>query len=301
MIVTVLAIFVAVIMPLYAVYLAWTIRRGGRSAWLMRAVGAVGFMAFLTLVARWDFLSAYLVWFWWALVAVMIVLGFIAVRKRGWVYHEKRGTLIAIAFEPLIALGLFGYAALGLFHGGAAAELAWPLRDGRFVVGQGGNSPMLNYHNTHPTQRYALDIGELDDFGRRADGIMPAELSSYVIYGAQIVSPCAGSVIEVRDDLPDNAIESTNRDEPAGNRVAIACDAIEVVLAHMQPGSVAVSAGESVTAGQPLGLVGNSGNSTEPHLHIHAVREGTGGHADGEPVPMTFRGIFPVRNTVIEN
>jgi murein DD-endopeptidase MepM/ murein hydrolase activator NlpD len=58
--------------------------------------------------------------------------------------------------------------------------------------------------------------------------------------------------------------------------------------------------GDVVTVGQPLGKVGNSGNSTEPHLHIHAVKQGTGGHAVGEAVPLTFGGAFPVRNTVVD-
>jgi hypothetical protein len=233
MIVLALAIFVCVLMPIYAVHLAWTSRRGGRLAWLLKAAGAVGFMGFLTLIARWDFLSVYLVWLWWALLAVALVLGLAVVWNRRWLYGESRGTLVAIAFEPLIGLGLLGYAALGFLHGGNAVDLGWPLRDGRFIVGQGGNNPMLNYHNTHATQRYALDVGQLDDLGRRADGIQPHDLDAYVIYGAEIVSPCAGDVIEVRNDIAENAIETTNRDEAAGNRVAIACNGIELVLAHM--------------------------------------------------------------------
>jgi hypothetical protein len=300
MIVLALAIFVCLLMPIYVVHLAWTSRRGGRLAWLLKAAGAVSFMGFLTLIARWDFLSVYLVWFWWALIAVALFLGLTVVWNRRWVYGEKRGTLIGIAFEPIVGFGLLGYAALGLLHGGGAVDLSWPLSDGRYIVGQGGNNPMLNYHNAHATQRYALDVGALDELGRRADGIQPHELDRYVIYGAGIVSPCAGTVVEVRNDIPDNAIETTNTEEAPGNRVAIACSGIEVVLAHMQPGSVTVAVGDTVTVGQPLGKVGNSGNSSEPHLHIHAVR-GTGGHAEGEPVPLTFGGVFPVRNTIVEN
>lgn len=45
--------------------------------------------------------------------------------------------------------------------------------------------------------------------------------------------------------------------------------------------------------GDAIGLVGNSGSTTEPHLHIHAVDPGT--HAG---VPITFEGRFPVRNSV---
>lgn len=56
--------------------------------------------------------------------------------------------------------------------------------------------------------------------------------------------------------------------------------------------SVAVDSGHAVAGGAPIGRVGNSGNTTEPHLHIHATR---GGHG----VPVTFDGRFLVRNSLI--
>ena len=59
--------------------------------------------------------------------------------------------------------------------------------------------------------------------------------------------------------------------------------------------------GDSVAAGQALGRVGNSGNSSEPHLHIHAVRAGTGSALDGEAVALTFGGRFPVRGSIIRS
>jgi len=65
-----------------------------------------------------------------------------------------------------------------------------------------------------------------------------------------------------------------------------------VVLAHLRQGSVEVAAGEDVAVGSRLGRVGNSGNSSEPHLHIHAVRgrivDPAEVFASGTPVPMRF-------------
>ena len=295
-----LAIFVGIVMPLYAVYQAWQAGRGGRLAWILRIVAAASFMGFLTLVARWDFLSVYLLWLWWLLVAVLGLLGLWQVAGRNWIEGEKRSQLWSTALEPVIGLGLLGYAAWGLPHP-AAVDLAFPLTGGSFVVGQGGGSAVLNYHNVNQTQRFATDILALDALGRRADGFEPAELQRYRIYGMQVVAPCEGEVTAATDGLPDNAIGETNRDAPAGNHVVIACEGIEVLLAHIQPGTVAPAIGDRIAAGQPVGLVGNSGNSSEPHLHIHAVRAGTGGVMQGDPVALTFGGVFPVRGTIIRN
>ena len=63
-------------------------------------------------------------------------------------------------------------------------------------------------------------------------------------------------------------------------------------------GSLEIKAGDRVFAGQRIAKVGNSGNTTEPHLHIHAVRKNTGDHLfTGKGVPITFDGHFFVRNT----
>jgi murein DD-endopeptidase MepM/ murein hydrolase activator NlpD len=57
--------------------------------------------------------------------------------------------------------------------------------------------------------------------------------------------------------------------------------------------SVSVAPGDRLAPGDPIARVGNSGNTTEPHLHVHAFDQGT-----GEGVPMTFDGREPVRNRV---
>lgn len=69
----------------------------------------------------------------------------------------------------------------------------------------------------------------------------------------------------------------------------------------MRQGSVAVREGDAVTTGQLIGAVGNSGNTTEPHLHIHAVRAETDNSISGTGVPIFFHGRFLVRNSVVRN
>ena len=283
-------------MPAYATWLAWTSRRGGWLNFTFKAVAAVAVMGFLTLVLRWDVLSVHLVWFWWVAVVAALVLGLVATRRKP-AGGESGRALLWAALDPVIGIALFGYVLTGFLHG-PAVDLAPPLANGRFVVGQGGNNPILNYHNSFASQRHALDILAIDDLGRRADGIEPRALEDYVIYGKPIVSPCDGEIVAVVDRLAQSAIGHTAADTPARNHLLIRCKGVDVTLAHMRPGTVAAAPGESVTVGQQLGEVGNSGNTSEPHLHIHAVPDGTG--SDGEGVPLTFGGSFLVRNAIFD-
>ena len=78
----------------------------------------------------------------------------------------------------------------------------------------------------------------------------------------------------------------------------------DVLLGHLQPGSLQVRAGATVAAGDWLGLVGNSGNTGEPHLHVHvhvhvhvhAQRPGpSSAPLGGDPFPILFNGRYPVR------
>jgi hypothetical protein len=200
--------------------------------------------------------------------------------------------------ELLVGIVMLTFVLRGFFYSPAPVSLTFPLRDGSYHVRQGGNVLLLNNHNSSETQQYALDIVELNTTGLRADGIYPRELEEYEIYGTPVYSPCDGQVQVTVDGLPDFIPPQSDRENPAGNHVMIACGNANVVLAHLQNGSVAVTEGEMVTTGQRLGLVGNSGNTSEPHLHIHAVREGSTDVLEGEALPMLFDGKFPVRNTV---
>jgi murein DD-endopeptidase MepM/ murein hydrolase activator NlpD len=101
------------------------------------------------------------------------------------------------------------------------------------------------------------------------------------------------------DGLPDLVPPETDREAPAGNHVIVTCQGVDVLLAHLQRGSVLVRADAVVTVGQPLGRVGNSGNTSEPHLHIHAVQSGSQNVLDGVGVPLLFDRRFPVRNTLL--
>lgn len=161
---------------------------------------------------------------------------------------------------------------------------------------------MLNQHAANYAQRYALDIAQLNSMGSRARGLLPADISSYRIYGAEIVAPCSGEVLEVVDGLPDRFISDPDLSNAGGNRILLHCDGSTVVLAHLAPGSISAAPGEHVTAGQTLARVGNSGATIEPHLHIHAVRGRHSSEAAFDTaagVPMRFDGRYLIKNDVV--
>lgn len=212
------------------------------------------------------------------------------------------------------ALGVFaiGQGLIGRVTPDRTVDLRPPLADGRFCVLSGGASPLLNWHMPmlsppYPGSRgqsYAVDFVELDDDGLRARGLSPrpSDLEDYYIFGAPIVAPCSGRVVAAFDEIADSDMNGRRSAALAGNHVILACGGYHVLLAHMRAGSVRVRRGERVTVGDPLGRVGNSGFSEEPHLHIHVQRPPERGKPaqSGDPVHMTFDGRFLARGDCLD-
>lgn len=199
----------------------------------------------------------------------------------------------------IVLLWLNASALRGYFYSEEAVELAYPLQGGTYYVGGGGSSRWINNHHAFPPQDYALDILRLNALGNRALGLWPTDLHAYAIYGDPIYSPCSGSVVRVVDGRPDQIPPERDTQNFAGNHVVIACKGVEVVLAHLMPDSITVNEGDPVNEGEAIGRVGNSGNTTQPHLHLHLERGGPPGRIlVGQGVPITFRGRFPVRNSL---
>jgi hypothetical protein len=290
-----------VLLPVAFFVWLWWPRPADRMTWAMRACYGAAYIAFIIVVGTWNWLSS-------TLTIILPVAYLFAVCLSGWKARrmawrgEKQSLLHAHGFTAAMTVLFLAMTARGLAGYGynePPVDFDFPLASGTYWVAHGGNSQMLNYHNGNKSQRYALDIVALNNFGARADGLVPTSLEAYEIFGRTVVSPCTGVAISVHDDLPDNRISETNTAEPAGNHVVLACGTVRVLLAHFAKGSIAVDGGAIVTRGEPLGRVGNSGNSTEPHLHIHAYQGGTIDPDDGEGVPITFNGRFLVRGSKV--
>jgi hypothetical protein len=193
--------------------------------------------------------------------------------------------------------------------GGAAVDLVFPVRSGHYYIANGGSTALLNAHVQLATgERYrryrgashGIDIVALDVFGKRARGLAPHDPAQYAIFGDAVYSPCEGVVIRVEDWLPDLRPPQVDRQHMPGNFVMLECGEagdVHVLLGHMRSGSVRVHPGDYVTTDNQLGEVGNSGNSDEPHLHVHAQRPAQIWDLfSGEPLPVRFGGRYLVRN-----
>jgi len=124
------------------------------------------------------------------------------------------------------------------------------------------------------SQRFAIDWVELNADGEAFHGDSK-DNKNYRAYGAEIYSVADGLVTEVKDGIPQNTPGENSRAVPmtletvGGNHVIMKIgDGLYAFYAHLQPGSLRVKVGDRVRRGQILGLVGNSGNSTQPHLHF---------------------------------
>lgn len=141
--------------------------------------------------------------------------------------------------------------------------------EGLWFTFWGGSDAVHNYHVDAAPQRHAYDFVIWKD-GATFTGDGTAN-TDYYAYGQTVLAPADGEVIIVVNDLPESLPQvETDANNPAGNHVVIEVAENEYLfIAHMQPGSILVEVGDMVTAGQLVGLAGNSGNTSEPHIHIH--------------------------------
>jgi hypothetical protein len=192
----------------------------------------------------------------------------------------------------------------GHAYDGKPVALHFPLEGERFNVMHGGSVASLNHHVKISAQVHALDISALDEYGMRAEGLFPDHVDQYHVFGTKVVAPCTGTVAGARSDLVDLVPPKMDSANLMGNYIILHCGEFSVLLAHLKHGSVSVALGEFVKRGHPVGRVGNTGNTSEPHLHIHAVRGGVSTTSEiaisGMAVPMLFDGNYLVRNDVVE-
>ncbi|MBL8269638.1 M23 family metallopeptidase [Steroidobacter sp.] len=150
-------------------------------------------------------------------------------------------------------------------------------------------------------QRFAIDWVQLGKNGKTYGGD-PKDNKNYYAFGHDALAVADGVVAAVLDGVPNNVPGIDSRAQPitlanvGGNFVQLDVgDGLYAFYAHLQPGSLRVKVGDKVRRGQVLGLVGNTGNSTEPHLHFHISNSPEPLAAEGFPYALP---AFEVQGSV---
>jgi len=141
--------------------------------------------------------------------------------------------------------------------------------NGEWTVVWGGDTKELNYHVESQAQKNAFDIVVKDskENSFKTDGKTNED---YYAFGKEIIAPCDGEIVLVVDGVKDNNPGELNPIYIPGNTVILKTDNNEYLFfAHFKQHSIKVAEGQKVNQGQILGLCGNSGNSSEPHIHFH--------------------------------
>ena len=152
-------------------------------------------------------------------------------------------------------------------------------------VGWGGDEVSTNYHAMTPDQRWAYDL-LVEPAGHGSE-----VLGDYGCYNTPVVAPVSARVHHAVDGDPDHipGKVSMDHENPAGNHVVLQLETgTYLLIAHLKPGSVLVSEGDEVLEGEAIGACGNSGNTSEPHIHIHHQRQ------DPKDRPLNFSEGLPL-------
>ena len=203
-------------------------------------------------------------------------------------------------------------ASIPIEAGVSKTTFIWPL-SGRPAWTVGAAASFHTTHRWGVVEEFALDIFSVDDTGssRRGAG---ARNEDFYAYGKPVLAAADGTVVKLITGAPEgppmlirpgeamDAYYGRISEQQAANFVkgetAILGDSVVIdhgngefsAYVHLKPGSITVKRGESVKAGQSIGALGSSGNSTEPHLHFQVC---------DAPEPLSCASI-PVRFTGIE-
>lgn len=200
----------------------------------------------------------------------------------------------------------------------AAVDLMFPFQ-GRWLVQNSPADRVPSHGTTAFATSYAIDFVPVDETGRSAQMsvrslVLPEAPERFAGFGRPVLAPVDGVVVGAHDAEGDHAAYRGLRSigyaltqgrraaagwvALAGNHVLLEQDGVVVALCHLKRGSVRVRQGDRVLAGDVVGRCGNSGNSTEPHLHVQAMSGPDG--ARSRAVPLCFRGAVPANGEIVD-
>lgn len=244
----------------------------------------------VSVLAWWGMQAFSIVGFISVMITVCVIVGKLFSRRK---IHKTTVTIFilsTIAAWPacwFVGIGQIAYPA-DVHSVTPKATIRLPFNE-TVRVGWGGNQLQTNYHAIEPNQRWAYD------FIAPQNGVANSQLEDYDIYGVEVIAPASGTVISIEDSETDLPPGNDDFKSMAGNHIYIRLDdtGTYLVLAHLKQGSVKVKIGQHIEEGTVIARVGNSGNSSEPHLHIHHQRQDPSKTSIflSEGLPLYFRDI----------
>ena len=166
---------------------------------------------------------------------------------------------------------------------------------GDWTVTAGGRSEFLSHHYKDAYEKDAVDFLQLVD-GRAYNGD-PSQAESWYGFGQPVLAPADGTVVSVSDVQADEPIGAIGGPHGEGNMIILQfADQRYAMLSHLKQGSVLVNEGDRVQSGQPIGAVGDSGNSVGPHLHFQVQQDPNFDMKQTRTLPIVFSNAVLIRS-----
>lgn len=160
---------------------------------------------------------------------------------------------------------------------------------GTWLVSNGGRTPETNTHNRSPEQGPQNQLFAYD-FRMESTG-KETKLEEFLVFGREVLAPGDGQVVQIIDGSIDVLPGERDRNVGVGNAIIIDHQNGEFsVLCHFKHNSIKVHVGDKVQQGDVIGLCGNTGNTTQPHIHFH-LQDGQLMHK-AHALPAQFKKII---------
>ena len=260
--------------------------------------------------------------YWLRALPVIGIIVFIArflllpAHRRWLPSKEKRDSLVPLIASLVVILAMIfpNYAALQSYRFNDVPYphvlAQWPVQTGMYAITNGGNGidglGMSDlYHNwlgqeTHSSvyMAYGVDIMKMTIRGMMGSSLARQKNDDFLgfIEHDPVYAPCPGVVVHIENDHPDVQPFSQPQSE-LGNRVVIQCFEYYITVANLRKGSVPVLLGQRVNFNSQIGMIGNSGTPSVPHLRVFATVSNW--NELGTPVPILFdASSYGIRNLI---
>ena len=283
-------------------------RSTSKAGLIVRSLFYILLLTFLYQWGQWAIVGSYYLRYVVLFFALLILIK--AVKRLKFIRLKKskstwKSVLFGLSVIVVVFLAYINITAMiGKKYPSGGVALDFPLKNGYYYIASGGSKKLINNHmRSYPNaQEFALDINKIGKLKGVSKTLLSSVKEDHHIFGDTVYCPCDGAVIATKSDVPDNEAGSMNvsAEDGTGNFVEIKCkEDVIVFIPHLKMHSVLVSENTAISAGMPLGLVGLSGFTQEPHLHIQAAKYNADSVLVG--IPILFNGETLSRNDLFEN